>query len=154
MSLRSVRAAVLLALLGACGCASPRFVSVGPEGGTIAMPSNSTYFHNQALKMLDEKYPNGYVIDHEGEVVVGQVTTRETTSHEVAFGREVDRRTVVHDKTEWQITFHPKGVTPTTPAVVAVPPKPPVQQVNYVPPPPPPPGIHTLPREPVPVGGP
>jgi hypothetical protein len=147
MSLRSVRAAVLLALLGACGCASPRFVSVGPEGGTIAMPSNASHYRREAFKMLDDKYPNGWEIDHEGEVVVGQVTSHQTTAHEVAFGREVEHRTEVQDKTEWQINFHPKGVVPTTQTTQA-PQKPVIQKAGYVEP------TRTLPKEPVPVVGP
>ncbi len=116
---RSVRVVVVLALFGACGCAGPRFVSIGPEGGTLALPSNTPYYHDQAVKMLAEKYPNGYVIDHEGEVVVGQVTTNDTNAQHVPFGRVVEHRTEVSDKTEWQIAFHPKGVQPAAPVVLA-----------------------------------
>ncbi len=128
---------VVLALLGACGCAGPRFVSIGPEGGTLAMPANTPYYHDQAVKMLAEKYPNGYVIDHEGEVVVGQVTTNDTNAQHVPFGRVVEHRTEVSDKTEWQIAFHPKGVQPAAPVVLAALPATAtgaVQQVGYVPP--------------------
>ena len=135
---RGARAAVVLALLGACGCAGPRFVSIGPEGGTLAMPSNDSYYRRQAVKMLDEKYPSGWEIDHEGEVVVGQVTTSDTDARDVRYGRVVERRTETSDKTEWQITFHPQGVVPTTP-------KPAIQQAG---------GVGTLPKEPVPVANP
>jgi hypothetical protein len=141
---RSARAVVVLALLGACGCAGPRFVSIGPEGGTLAMPSNASYYRRQAVQMLNEKYPSGWEIDHEGEVVVGQVTTSDTNAHDVRYGRVVERRTETSDKTEWQITFHPKGIVPTTPTTQAPAPKPAVQQAG---------GVRALPKEPVPVAG-
>ena len=89
-----LRAVVMLALLGACGCASPRFVSLGPEGGTLAMPFNSSWYHDKAIAMLHEKYPDGYVIDREHETEV---------------------------RAEWRIDFHPKGVevarTPPKPTI-------------------------------------
>jgi hypothetical protein len=139
---RCARAVLVLVLLGACGCAGPRFVSIGPEGGTLAMPSNASYYRREAVKMLDEKYPSGWEIDHEGEVVVGQVTTTDTNAHDVGFASVVDRRTETRDKTEWQITFHPKGIVPTPPTTLAPTPKPDVQQTG---------GVRQLPKEPVPV---
>jgi hypothetical protein len=157
--IRKVRAAVLLALVGAWGCASPRFVSIGPEGGTIAMPSNSSYYRSEAMKMLNEKYPNGWVIDHEGEVVVGQLLTKHMNDQPVAFGNRIEQRTEVHDRTEWHIDFHPKGVEPTRQTVVAPPPvvQPVIQQASYVQPLPPPPvvqqPVRVLPKEPVPILG-
>ncbi len=138
-----LRTVVMLALLGACGCASPRFVSLGPEGGTLAMPSNSSRYHKEALQMLDEKFPNGYTIDREHEVVVGQVQTDHTTDHDVLFGREVEHRTEVHDRTEWHIDFHPKGVE-----VAHTPAKPALQQASYSAPVK---EVRALPKEPVPV---
>jgi hypothetical protein len=156
---RNVRAGVLLALLGACGCASPRFVNIGPEGGTIAMPSNSAYYRREAYRMLDEKYPGGYVIDHEGEVVVGQVLTNHTSDHDVVFGHQIERQTEVHNQTEWHIDFHLKGMNmvrqSTLVSPTLVPPNPPaqptIQQASYTEQPVR--DIRTLPKEPVPILG-
>jgi hypothetical protein len=151
---RNVRAVVLLALVGACGCASPRFVSVGPEGGTIAMPSNSSYYRREAFRLLDEKYPGGYVIDHEGEVVVGQVLTNHTTDHETGFGHELERHSEVNNKTEWHIDFHPKGIEPAR-RTVAAPPQPAaqpvIQQASYTEQPVK--DVRVLPKAPVPILG-
>jgi hypothetical protein len=152
---------VLLALVGACGCVSPRFVSVGPEGGTIAMPSNSSYYRREAFKLLDEKYPGGYVIDHEGEVVIGQVLTNHTTDHDTGFGHELERHSEVSNRTEWHIDFHPKGIEPARrivvapPQPVAAPPQPAappvIQQASYTEQPVK--DIRDLPKAPVPILG-
>src|SRR5207244_3199008 len=75
---RQLGAAAVLLALGLTGCAGPRFVSQDQFGGVIAMPSNSddwpTHYRTKAEQMMARKCPQGYVVVHEEEVIVGQST--------------------------------------------------------------------------------
>jgi hypothetical protein len=69
--------ALVVGLLGLTGCASPRFVQVGEEGGIVALPSNTniwpSYHRDKAEAMIRQQCPNGYEIVSEEEAVTGQV---------------------------------------------------------------------------------
>jgi hypothetical protein len=71
-----------VAPLAAVGCQSARFVQTQASGGVVAIPSNTNswpnYHRDHALELIAKKCPNGYVIDREEEVVVGQRTQVDT----------------------------------------------------------------------------
>ena len=74
-----LRVAALGALLvGLGGCASARYVAVDADGGIVAIPNNTncwpTYNRKAAEELMRQKCPQGYVIDREGEAVVGDET--------------------------------------------------------------------------------
>jgi hypothetical protein len=67
---------VLVGCAGVLGCSgTPHFLEVDTGGGVLAMPSNSNswpgYYRDNADKMLKSRFPNGYTIVKEEEVVVG-----------------------------------------------------------------------------------
>lgn len=163
----------LLVTLGLTGCGGARFVQVDSQRAVVAVPDNSNswpcYYRDQVDKMLAQRYPQGYVIEDEGEQVVGQrkftdtqtdrradpsvaFTTRQrngrsddvvTTAFTNGESTEVVRRTTtVQDIKEWRITVRAKD------APAAVPNHPPAPPVGTVAPVAPPPG---LPPAPVPV---
>src|SRR5882672_790752 len=117
-----VRAALLLAplfLAGTIGCGSARYVMQDQHGGVVAIPSNNnswpTHYRDEAEKMMKQKCPQGYVIEREEEVVVGQTTTdktdTDTKSYDLPGGRKsppstlttttTGRSVAVQDKTEY-----------------------------------------------------
>jgi hypothetical protein len=162
---KQVRAAMLLAplfLAGTVGCSSARYVMQDQFGGVVAIPSNTnswpTNYRDEAEKLMREKCPQGYVIEREEEVTVGQTTTsktnNDTKSYDVPGGRRspsgtvttttTDRSVAVQDKTEYRITFHAATIPAT-----AMPPAAAMPATVRVVAPPPPPGLASTP---VPVG--
>jgi hypothetical protein len=150
---KQLRGAVLLAplfLVGAVGCGSARYVMQDSYGGVVAIPSNNNYwpthYRDEAEKLMKQKCPQGYVIEREEEVVVGQTTTDKTNagtkSYDLPGGKKsssgtvttttTDRSVAVQDKTEYRITFHaatipataapPSGLLPVSARVVVPPP--------------------------------
>jgi hypothetical protein len=126
------------------GCNGARFVAKDQFGGVVAIPANTdewpTHYRAKAEELMRKQCPEGYVIDHEEEAVIGQTTTNrqqtDTSSvGSVIVGNKV-QQTESHDLREWRITFHRKG--PVTPGITAVVP------AGY--------NQGGLPREPVPVG--
>lgn len=73
-----MRTIMYLALLLSVGCAGPRFVQVSSDEAVVAMPDYSNcwphYYRDNAEKMLKSRFPSGYVIEKEEEVVVGTRT--------------------------------------------------------------------------------
>ncbi|MGL4551367.1 MAG: hypothetical protein ACRC33_09270 [Gemmataceae bacterium] len=135
---RLVALAACAALLGTGCLSTARFVEARPDGGIVAIPSNSNawpaYHRDAATKLMADKCPNGYTIVMEKEVVVGQ-EVRTASSAESS-------TTVSAPKTEYQIEFRsvvqvPAGISPPPP-LPATPPAPTT-----------PPG---LPPRPVPIG--
>jgi hypothetical protein len=135
---QGVRCAVLGLCLAGVGCLSPaRYVSVGANGGVVAIPQNTNYwpacYRSAADELMRQKCPDGYVIDHEGEVAVGQSVQEQSSGSEssllfllLGVGHQT-RSSVSHDITEWRIEFHAKGTPPPEkPAVplAALPPEP------------------------------
>ena len=79
-SLMRSKICVLLAVLAAAsisGCAKARFVEITPQGGVVAIPSNSNswpnYYRDKAEELIKKKCPDGYEIVMEEEYVKGQV---------------------------------------------------------------------------------
>ena len=68
--------------LGSSGCSAARWVQTGPQGGVVAIPSNTNswpYYHrDRALALIQQKCPGGYEIVNEEEVVTGQVAHTES----------------------------------------------------------------------------
>jgi hypothetical protein len=125
-NVRSARLAAALLTFGPGGCASPHWVARDPNGGIVAIPANSnywpTYYRNQADEMMRQVCSQGYVIDHEEQVTVGQTTTtqRNTDTHAYDLtskrspapltlaSHNTTETTTTSDVNEYQITFHAK----------------------------------------------
>jgi hypothetical protein len=102
-----------LILTAACGCASGvHFVSQSPDGGVVAIPSNSdqwpTHYRSRAERLMQQACPNGYAIDHE-EVVVekparsGKEAPNDDEYYEYNGGLQ---RISNYRREEYRITFH------------------------------------------------
>jgi len=80
-------AAVVLAVLvlGQLGCQSARQVYRDGDRGVVAIPANSnawpTYNRDSADELMAQHFPEGYVIDREEEIAVGEATTT-TDNHD------------------------------------------------------------------------
>src|SRR5215472_4112557 len=96
---KNLRAAVLLvplALAGLSGCGGARYIVQDQDGGVVAIPSNTNYwpmhYRDEAEKLMKQKCPQGYIIDREQEVVVGQTTTgsdnTDTRSYDLPGGKK------------------------------------------------------------------
>lgn len=125
-----VRGALLAVLVVGmlAGCAQVRLVERHANGGgVIAIPSHAAIGQNRhrkkAEKLMSEMCPGGYVIDHEQEVITGQVTQTNTNVNRsgvpvlAAFGLgptfEDQHSTVsTTDVKEWRIWFRPKDAPP------------------------------------------
>ncbi len=64
------------------GCMQARYVLLEADGGAIAIPHNSNawpcYFRDQAETLMKARCPQGYLIEREEEVVVGQTVHTDT----------------------------------------------------------------------------
>lgn len=64
--------------LAVAGCQSARYVMRDQTQGVVAIPDNSnswpSYNRKKAEKLMQEHFPEGYVIDREEEAVIGQTT--------------------------------------------------------------------------------
>jgi hypothetical protein len=152
---RLVLPAVVLVLAGVSGCGSARMIQSGPDGGVVAIPSNSNSwpcrYRESAEKLMAQKCPNGYEILKEEEVVVGQrSTTAAQTITPAGYKDNSPTTTAVitstNAETEYRITFRTRQpLPPPTPVPTSISPV-----LTPVPPPQPtPPG---LPPRPIPVG--
>jgi hypothetical protein len=119
-----------LSVVAANGCGNARYVVQDQYGGVVAIPSNSnswpTYYREKAEKLMTQKCPQGYVVDREEEVVVGQTTTANTNSdtrtNDLQGGKRspsgsleattTSRSVSVQDQTEYRIAFHAKNAVP------------------------------------------
>jgi hypothetical protein len=154
-SFRLLLPAALL-LVAVTGCGSARLIHGTPDGGVVAIPSNSNYwpmkYRDEAEKLMAKRCPNGYVVVEEGEVVVGKKASTSEAIDRTGPGKDASRQTdvttvsrvtTVRDETEYRITFHARDARP------AGRPEPVLRQVSTLPPPPPPPP--GLPPQPVPI---
>jgi hypothetical protein len=117
---RALRVAALA--LGMCGCTSARIVSRDPTGGVVAIPSNSdnwpTHYRASAEALMAKQCPKGYVIDTEGEVVIGQsvndhINADPASLSSLLFGIGSPQYTTwTQDIKEWQIRFRAKDAPP------------------------------------------
>jgi hypothetical protein len=135
MFIRTSRSRAVCALLLATltGCVSPaRYVAVDGNSGVVAMPDNSDswpcYNRRHAEELMKKKFPEGYVIDKEEEVVVGQTQftnrNQQTTGNPLLAALyvapvvdETHETTTYHDQKEWRIYFRKANA----PAPVPVP---------------------------------
>jgi hypothetical protein len=154
--MRTILLVAPLFLIAAGGCGGARFVGQDQYGGVVAIPANNNYwpthYREEAEKLMAQKCPQGYVIDHEEEVVIGQMTTAgtstDTRNYDLPGGNRspagslttttTNRSMSVQDKTEYRITFHAKIAAPAptviqTGARVVVPPTPPGLPTTPVP---------------------
>src|SRR5688572_3683947 len=76
---------VCLATLTLTGCSNARLVDCTPDGGCVAIQSNTdswpSYNMTKARELMSKECPNGYTIVKQAEVVVGQTTTNNTTQN-------------------------------------------------------------------------
>ncbi len=126
----------MLLVVGLVGCAGPRFVSQDQFGGTIAMPSNSDYwptnYRSKAEQLMARKCPQGYHIEREEEVVVGQSATgqdstdtqtqdlngKKNRSNLQLTSTETTHSMTTHDITEYRISFRSNVIPGMNPMAV------------------------------------
>lgn len=128
---RKLLSGAVLVMVALSGCTTARFVQSGPDGGTVAIPSNSNswpfYHREKAEKMMAQRCPAGYEIVKEEEAVIGQTTSTSESVDRTQFDpktgkygsktREVTTtsgKTTTMNETEWRITFRAKQAS--TPA--------------------------------------
>lgn len=140
---RLSKLALLASLLAfAMGCAHARLVEVHSDGGgVVAIPDNSNSWPSRnrrhAEKLMAERCPQGYVIDHESEVVIGQIAHTDVNTDQhgtpiltpLGLGPvQTDTHQVTRyvDQKEWRIWFRPKDLAPSViaPAGGPLPPSP------------------------------
>jgi hypothetical protein len=125
-------------LLGLSGCCTARFVSVDGTSAVVAIPDDSntwpTYNRQHAEELMQQKFPQGYVIDHEEEVVTGTIEQTRTNTQtrgspilaalKVApIEEETNRSTAYIHQKEWRIWCHAQDA-PAPPVVIPAPPGP------------------------------
>jgi len=112
---------IALILLGSTACGCVRYVQKGPDYGVVAMPMDTNVwpfqFRQKAEKLMQDHFPNGYVIENEGEAVVGQTIESETEEVDgpnyrkgnwsLGFGSSKTTSTI-NDQTEWRILYRAK----------------------------------------------
>src|SRR5262245_38280140 len=100
----AARRLLFVLVLGLGGCMSARFVSVGSDGGVVAVPDNSNgfpfYYRNQADKLIKERFPHGYTVVQEEEVATGTATVSAADAQKVT--------TTTQDVKGWRITSRAK----------------------------------------------
>jgi hypothetical protein len=82
------------------GCQSARYILKEGDHGIIAIPNNSNWpvdHRANARELMDRHFPNGYVIDREEEIAVGN----ELSTH----AGEFSTVTLSQDTTEWRISY-------------------------------------------------
>ena len=109
-----ILALLMTASLIITGCSSARYVSRDQQQGVIAIPNTSTWpvdHRQKALELMQNHFPQGYVIEKEEEVVIGTETQNHTDGHahemgnsNIYLGGETTHTTTT-DKTEWRITY-------------------------------------------------
>lgn len=103
------------------GCSGARRVVKATDHGVIAIPAdtNSWPMHHRekAEELMAAHFPDGYVIEHEEEAVIGKNTQIDTdgtdgiihASRHVSIGTGTTNTTVTTtDKTEWRIHYRRK----------------------------------------------
>jgi len=111
-------------LMAACGCAGGvHLVSQSPEGGVIAIPTNSdqwpTHYRSRAERLMEQTCPTGYVIDHE-EIVVEKPARsgKEAPNDDEYYEYNGALQKISNYRREtYRITFHaapPEGRRPKT----------------------------------------
>lgn len=121
---RGMLCAVLpLAALAAVGCGNARYIQKDPDGGVIAMRSDTSANRKKAEEMMLAHVGAGYRIVEEKEVITGQETTdhvntqTEPTVHSKipilpAQKQTTTTTTTTRDLTEWHITYRRGNTLP------------------------------------------
>jgi hypothetical protein len=128
-------ALVVASLLALTGCTSARYISMEPDGGVVAIPSNTNtwpnFYRDQAVELIKKRCPD-YVLVHEEEVVTGQTTHSNTNTDKTgnptmaALGvspvrENVNTTTYATNQTEWRIYFRKAGAAQAVQAVTPLP---------------------------------
>jgi hypothetical protein len=103
------------------GCASARYVRLDGNEGVVAIPSNTEANRKKATELMSQKFPQGYEIIHEEEVVTGTTAVTQTNTdrkgdpilaalHIAPVQETTNQATTYHDQKEWRIWFRSKGV--------------------------------------------
>jgi hypothetical protein len=106
----------LLAVAASGGCLeTAHYVSLDANGGVVGIPSPvdhwPTYNRKAAEELMQQKCPQGYVIEHEQEAAIGQTTREDTAGNNASLSSQLfgvgaqSRTTETHPINEWQITF-------------------------------------------------
>lgn len=124
--LTRLRVLALVVLL-ATGCTHARYVMKDQWGGVVAIPSNSnnwpSFNRKHAEELIARQCPQGFVIEGESEVVVGQESQVQTATDPFIMsplGSEtqlVSRRNI----TEWHIRYRAKDAPATIAPLALVP---------------------------------
>ena len=103
------RYSLLLMMLLFSGCAtSARYVVREADWGVVAVPAPTTWPVNhvdRAKQLMSDHFPDGYVVDREEEVIVGQTTSTNSHIHEHGNGGHEQQVTTTRDQSEWRITY-------------------------------------------------
>ena len=106
-----------LLFLVASGCLeTAHYVALDANGGVVGIPSRGdrwpTNNRNAAEELMSQKCPQGYVVDHEQAVAIGQTTTENSAGNNQSLSSTVfglgaaTHSTETLPINEWQITFH------------------------------------------------
>lgn len=111
---------MLVTLVVTQGCAARRVVR-GADYGVVAIPADSNSwpmrYRDKAHELMNEHFPEGYEIDHEEEVVVGQQVHTHTDGTGATIFRSgpieltsgtAESTTTTTDNTEWRIYYRRK----------------------------------------------
>ncbi len=118
----------LLPLFGALvlaamhGCSQVRVLENAADGGVISIPTNSnqwpTYYRNRAEVLMDRKFPEGYVIVNEQEVVDNPAARDNRKPNEDFDYNGAYDKVTHYNRKEYHITYR------RAPATKSVPPPP------------------------------
>lgn len=108
-----------LALTALNGCSQVRLVENLPDGGVVAIPSNSnqwpTFYRNRAEFLMNRRFPEGYTIVREQEVVDNPAVRDGRKPYE-DFDYNGGYDKVTHyDRKEYRITFRRAPATKSKP---------------------------------------
>ena len=104
----------------ASGCHNARYVQRDNTRGVVAIPANTNGFpkyRDQAAKLMLEHFPDGFIVDKEQEVVIGEKTRHESSddSDIVQVGNDVVTKsgsssgsTTTLPETEYRIYYRRK----------------------------------------------
>jgi hypothetical protein len=106
MDLKRFGIVLVAGCLAASACSTARYAFLTPTGGIVATPSNREGNRMKSLALIERKCPGGYQINHEGEVLLGTVTTHDFRSEPNIFdGTDIRQTTRTRVRSEWHMDF-------------------------------------------------
>jgi hypothetical protein len=103
-----------LVLVLISGCQTARYVHKTGNTGVVAIPADTSawpfYHRRQAEELMQKQFPQGYVVESEGEEVIGIDTDRNNYGH-VNVGGPVSLTVgdvSTRNRTEWRIQYRKK----------------------------------------------